>query len=65
MPATTHAPTTTIPRIDTRKPSLPRRLVLWLIRRDRHFRDTRKLRAMPDERLVDMGLSRADIESLS
>lgn len=36
------------------------RLLNWLARIDADHRATRKLRAMPDERLRDMGISRSE-----
>jgi uncharacterized protein YjiS (DUF1127 family) len=34
------------------------RALNWLAARDRRYRDAQKLRHMPDERLLDMGLTR-------
>jgi len=33
----------------------------WLAERDRRFREASKLRRMPEERLLDMGMSRRDV----
>jgi len=38
------------------------RALNWLAERDRHYRDARTLRSMPDERLEDMGIDRQEIE---
>ncbi|MBN8290406.1 hypothetical protein JI664_00355 [Rhodobacter sp. NTK016B] len=37
------------------------RLLDWLFEIDANFRQKMKLRDMPDERLADMGLTRADV----
>lgn len=36
----------------------------WLVQRDHQSRQAHKLRGMSDERLADMGLTRADVGSL-
>lgn len=39
------------------------RLLAWLIARDAAWRSARKLAEMPDERLADMGISRAEADT--
>ncbi len=43
---------------------LLRRALTWLAQRDAAYRQAQKLRAMPDERLDDMGLTREQVERL-
>jgi len=40
------------------------RALRWLMEHDRRHREALKLRGMPDERLRDMGLTRAQADSL-
>jgi uncharacterized protein YjiS (DUF1127 family) len=42
------------------KTSIPAKLISWLIDRDQRFRASRTLAGLPDERLDDMGMTRAD-----
>jgi len=52
-----NAPTATITLLPV-KTSLPLRALKWLAEIDKRYRDIAKLRSLPSERLIDMGIIR-------
>ena len=55
----------TTPKTEPRRTTpIWRRALNWLAQRDAAYRQAQKLRAMPDERLDDMGITREQVDRL-
>lgn len=62
MPVKTEITHKAIPA-PARPGSMLMHVLTWLEQRDRRYRAAQKLRNLPDERLEDMGMTRADAET--